>query len=1076
MSSILETCQPRPEILAGTFNPEVFTVSLSPIIKYYAQGGSGVDNVYTNASLFFKEATYPTQGLKQALSEVFARLGGNMTVPAIHRLETAFGGGKTHTLIACTHIAHQGINLAADVAGIIDKSLLPTPGSINVVGIAGDEIPVHKPQGDRLIPYTLWGEIAYQIGGETLYSEVETEATSHAAPGLPYLEKVFDGRRVLIMLDELAQYAARLEAAHPEGAQQLAAFLMSLIGHARNNPGIAIVLTLASAADAFARQTAQLALLVSQVKGEEVSEDAALGLGEQAVKGISSVVARDAVQVTPVQAAEISSVFAKRLFISVDRDAASTTADEYLQLYKRNKDILPEEASSDNMYNRMLANYPFHPTLVDFLTHKLTSAENFQGTRGVLRVLALVVRSLWLETTAVPMIHACHLDMRSDRVVNELLGRTGSSNLMFILNADVGSIDTENLEGGRSNAQQADIRNPHPARYPLYEYTWKTVFLHSLVGRNEGLNSNLFGISEMEAMLAVSFPGLTPPQVKAALDEIKESAYYLRSEQGRYFASEEPTVNNILARIRGNIGIDPVKELLADTARKQITARAGFFHVETDISLPEHLPDGKGKPVLGVVSLSAASVDVEAIVTSRGDQRPREQQNLIFILVPDTVMVQGLGEETGLFTTQQTHSVEARQYLENLGRQVMAMRLLAQKPQNWGIHPRRLEESDYKKRQTEREQALAIAVASTYTSLYYPSTTGSIIRKEIKSAGGEGGVPFIEVIRQSLLDDGELITSNHVTQADLLNITALFFEQGDTVSLEKLRQNFNCVRRWPVLEDSGVLEQIIRAGVNKNTWCLYRYSDENNERPDEFYYQEKNIPLGINLSDAGYGLVTIAGARQRDWMPRPRADLNQVRQQVYQQVSQTGKAKVEDLAGALDGAPGEATTATLNDAVRTLVKAGQLVAYHGSPDQEEKPELISGTAAVMYNPQAGDVIITAQEAKARGWLQESVENSFKLSGSEGVKRLQPLVRRLGSIYNRGATTRMDSLDITRLKLPGEGELRLELVNAGPEDIKALGELFEILDQVVKWDDDSDVYLVVDNPDESCLFMQELKKE
>ena len=1074
MSSILETCQPRMEILAGTFNPEVFTVSLSPIIKYYAQVGSGVDNVYTNASLFFKDATYPTQGLKQALSEVFARLGGDMTVPAVHRLETAFGGGKTHTLIACTHIAYQGTNLAADVAGIIDESLLPSPGAVNVVGIAGDEIPVHKPQGDRLIPYTLWGEIAYQIGGETLYKEVEAEAASHAAPGLPYLERVFSGRRVLIMLDELAQYAARLEAAHPEGAQQLAAFLMSLIGYARNNPGIAIVLTLASAADAFARQTAQLALLISQVKGEEVSEDAALGLGEQAVKGISSVVARDAVQVTPVQAAEISSVFAKRLFISVDREAAHITADEYLQLYKRNQHSLPEEASSDNMNKRIRANYPFHPTLVDFLTHKLTSAENFQGTRGVLRVLALVVRSLWLEQAAVPMIHACHLDMRSDRVVNELLGRTGSSNLMFILNADVGSIDTQDLEGGRSNAQQADVRNPHPAGYPLYEYTWKTVFLHSLVGRNEGLNSNLFGISEAEAMLAVSFPGLTPPQVKTALDEIKESAYYLRSEQGRYFAGEEPTVNNILARIRRNIGVDQVKELLADSARKQITAKAGFFHIETDISLPEHLPDGKGKPVLGVVSLSASSVDVEAMVTTRGENHPREQQNLIFILVPDTVLVQGLGEETGLFTTQQTRAMEARQYLENLARQVMAMRLLAQRPQNWGIHPRRLEESDYRKRQSEREQALATAVASTYTGLYYPSTTGSIVRKEIKSAGGEGGVPFIEVIRESLLDDGELLTSNHITQADLLNITVLFFEQGDTISLEKLRQNFNCIRRWPVLEDSGVLEQIVRAGVSKGNWCLYRYSYENNESPEEFYYQDKNIPLGINLSDAGYGLVTVAGARQRDWMPHPQADLNQLRQQIYQQISQLGKVKVEDIPGSLDGSTGEAMATTLNDAVRTLVKSGQLVAYHGSPEQEEKPDLISGTAAVMYTPQAGDVIITAQEAKARGWLQESAKSGFRLSGCEGVKRLQPLLRRLGSIYNRGATTRMDSLDISNLKLPGGGEMRLELLNAGPDDIKALGELFEILEQVAKWDADSDVYLEVKDPDESCLFMQELK--
>src|SRR5690606_6422936 len=247
------------------------------------------------------------------------------------------------------------------------------PGSVSVVGIAGDEIPVHKPQGEALVPYTLWGEIAYQIGGEELYAEVEAEATSYAAPGKPYFDKVFGGRKVLIMLDELAQYAARLEAARPDGAGQLAAFLMTLHGYARNHPGIAVVMTLASAADAFARQTKQLAQLISKVRGETVSEDDALIIGEQAVKGVASVVARDAVQITPVQAAEISSVFAKRLFVSVDREAAQAVAEEYMQMYRRNSSMLPDEAVSESYRQRMIAHYPFHPTLVDFLNVKLAS-------------------------------------------------------------------------------------------------------------------------------------------------------------------------------------------------------------------------------------------------------------------------------------------------------------------------------------------------------------------------------------------------------------------------------------------------------------------------------------------------------------------------------------------------------------------------------------------------------------------------------------------------------------------------------------------------------------------------------
>ncbi|NMB45606.1 MAG: hypothetical protein GX998_04260, partial [Firmicutes bacterium] len=107
MNSVLDACIPRSEILAGTFNPEVFTASLSPIIDYYQGRQTVIDSIYTDAELFFQEATYPTQGLCTTLAEVFGRIAGDVTVPAIHRLETAFGGGKTHTLIACTHIGYR---------------------------------------------------------------------------------------------------------------------------------------------------------------------------------------------------------------------------------------------------------------------------------------------------------------------------------------------------------------------------------------------------------------------------------------------------------------------------------------------------------------------------------------------------------------------------------------------------------------------------------------------------------------------------------------------------------------------------------------------------------------------------------------------------------------------------------------------------------------------------------------------------------------------------------------------------------------------------------------------------------
>ena len=112
MRTIFETCQPRKSILQGTFNPEVFTAALSPVIQFYRSGEAAIDSVYTDAETFFTEATYPTEGLRQTVSNVFRRISGDQTAPSIYRLETSFGGGKTHSLIACVHIANRGTELA----------------------------------------------------------------------------------------------------------------------------------------------------------------------------------------------------------------------------------------------------------------------------------------------------------------------------------------------------------------------------------------------------------------------------------------------------------------------------------------------------------------------------------------------------------------------------------------------------------------------------------------------------------------------------------------------------------------------------------------------------------------------------------------------------------------------------------------------------------------------------------------------------------------------------------------------------------------------------------------------------
>ena len=322
MRSIIESCRPRDGVLEGTFNPEIFTASLSQVISHYRGRSGHIDNLYTAAVPFFRDGTAPTEGLKFVLREALLRLSGDNSAPAIYRLETAFGGGKTHTLIALTHLALRGNELGEVAAPLFDGTPLPARGECAVAGVAGDELPVHRPEGPEPIPYTLWGEIAFQIGGAALYQAIGQDATATAAPGSAYFETVFKGRKALVLLDELAQYAARLEAARANGAEQLAAFLLALHGYARTHSGLVVVVTLASASDAFARQTQRIVELLSQVRGAPVGAAEAEAIAQRAARDAQSVAARDATPVVPVQAAELSRVLAKRLFAAIDADAA----------------------------------------------------------------------------------------------------------------------------------------------------------------------------------------------------------------------------------------------------------------------------------------------------------------------------------------------------------------------------------------------------------------------------------------------------------------------------------------------------------------------------------------------------------------------------------------------------------------------------------------------------------------------------------------------------------------------------------------------------------------------------------
>jgi len=638
-------------------------------------------------------------------------------------------------------------------------------------------------------------------------------------------------------------------------------------------------------------------------------------------------------------------------------------------------------------------------------------------------------------------------------------------------------VDTEQLHGGRSNAQLADLRNPHPEGHPMYEYTWKTVFLHSLVGRDRMLGSDLFGLTEQQALFQVSFPGLTPPQVAEALKEIDRSAYYLRCQDGRYYASLEPSVNIALARIRRTIGAEQVTALLDATVRK-IARDDALFHVLHDVSAPEHIPDKKGRPALGVVKLDAGTISVDEFITTKGRKEARIEQNLVLLLVPDTVRVRERPQPPeDLFGTEAQRAEKTLGDLQELARFVLAMRQLRDKPQEHGINAARLAEVGFDARYSEREQALVTATTQAYTSLWYPSAGGKSTRKEIRTAGGEGGAAIFQLIREALAEDNKLLTAEHTRQSDLTALAQLFFRQGDTVSIADVGRNFCCARSWPLLESPQVLEQIVRAGVASGVWCLFRMGDADSGRPAELYSRESNgVPLTVDLARTAYSLVTAAGAKQRGWTAPERLDPARVNSWVHDAVATAARPLTyRQVRERVVEGHGEVAGDALDDAVVALVQDGRLLAYKGDPDTQEKPALVCGQTAALFVPQAEHVLLTRAEAAKRGWLAEG-DRSFRLEGSKAVTTLLPLLRQIGGLYARGASSQIRYLDLAGLVLPKGGTLRLSLANVTPEGMRQLGELLEVLHGLVQAGPDSHGELEIPEPDGNCPLIKRLRED
>ncbi|MBS3962217.1 MAG: ATP-binding protein [Sandarakinorhabdus sp.] len=228
---VFDTCHPRDDVLKGQLAEGEFAARLGPVI---ARAGSPD---YHDPVLFFRN-TYPTKGLKELLDQVLRRLTGmGGSVSSVFRLDTSFGGGKTHGLIALIHAAREGSavpNLNEFVEGV------PATGGAAVAAFDGEAAdPTNgRLMGDGIRAHTPWGEIAYQLGGAAGYATVKASDEARVAPGSDTMREVIGDRPALIVLDELGEYLRKCPEAN--GRDQLAAFIKAIFSAVESSPRAAL--------------------------------------------------------------------------------------------------------------------------------------------------------------------------------------------------------------------------------------------------------------------------------------------------------------------------------------------------------------------------------------------------------------------------------------------------------------------------------------------------------------------------------------------------------------------------------------------------------------------------------------------------------------------------------------------------------------------------------------------------------------------------------------------------------------------------------------------------------------------
>jgi predicted AAA+ superfamily ATPase len=635
-----EIVNPHADVASGAYQKAEFAADL-----WQVHLGEALPE-YQKPVEFFRR-TYLTRSLKYLLAGAVKRLSGKGSDPVV-QLQTNFGGGKTHSMLALYHL-FSGAN-AADLPGVdevLAEAGVASLPKVKRVVIVGNKLspgnPARKSDGTEV--RTLWGELAWQLGGKKAFDRVRADDERATSPGDVLRELFNEYGPALILIDEWVAYARQLHDAPdlPGGSFETHfTFAQALTEAAKAAKGTLLVISL-PASDGLGSSHAQAEDI--EVGGER---------GRLALDRLRNAVGRVEASWRPASADEGFEIVRRRLFEPlaeraqfVGRDAV---AKEFAQLYRTQQAEFPPECRDVDYERRIRDAYPIHPEVFDRLYGDWSTLARFQRTRGVLRLMASVIHSLWVSNDRSPLILPSSIPIH-DPLVQFELTRYLSDNWTPIIERDV--------DGPNSLPYRLDGELPNFGKFAACRRVARTIYLGSAPLQSAAHR----GIEDRRVKLGCVMPGESAAIFGDALRRLSERATYLYRDAAQYWYATQPTVTKVAEDRAEQLKADP--DRIVEEIRRRITLdlreRGDFVRIHILPTTSADVPDDTDTRlvVLGVEyphikdHESPALVQAKAALDMRGTSS-RVYRNTVVFLAADKARLADLDEAIRRFLAWQS--------------------------------------------------------------------------------------------------------------------------------------------------------------------------------------------------------------------------------------------------------------------------------------------------------------------------------------------------------------------------------------------------------------------------------------